>query len=228
MKRFIEGEDRSQTTLLPPSPGRLRGRGQPGAGGRSVRRANSICGSWGSRVPPRLPPGDRLSPGGAAQVLHLRLSEPHPVEPPAGARSAAQRRADVADRAPDARLQDHRQLPPRQRQAIRNVCRQFVVLCRQLDLFTQALVAIDGSKFKAVNNRDHNFTPPSSSGGWPRSSESIARYLAALDTADRAEPEVAARRKASCKDKIAALKEQMRELRRSRRSCRPRTRRRSR
>src|SRR4029450_7482495 len=42
--------------------------------------------------------------------------------------------------------------------AIRQVCRQFVVLCRQLNLFTQALVAIDGSKFKAVNNRDKNFT----------------------------------------------------------------------
>jgi len=41
---------------------------------------------------------------------------------------------------------------------IRNVCRQFVVLCRQLDLFSQSLVAIDGSKFKAVNNRDRNFT----------------------------------------------------------------------
>ena len=42
--------------------------------------------------------------------------------------------------------------------AIRRVCRQFIVLCRQLNLFTQALVAIDGSKFKAVNNRDKNFT----------------------------------------------------------------------
>src|SRR5437899_526905 len=42
--------------------------------------------------------------------------------------------------------------------AIRNVCRQFVVLCQRLDLFSQAIVAIDGSKFKAVNNRDKNFT----------------------------------------------------------------------
>ena len=43
--------------------------------------------------------------------------------------------------------------------AIRKVCRQFIVLCRQLNLFTEAIVAIDGSKFKAVNNRDKNFTP---------------------------------------------------------------------
>ena len=42
--------------------------------------------------------------------------------------------------------------------AIRKVCRQFVVVCQQLKLFTEALVAIDGSKFKAVNNRDRNFT----------------------------------------------------------------------
>src|SRR6202521_2019652 len=42
--------------------------------------------------------------------------------------------------------------------AIRKVCRQFIMLCRKLDLFTQAIVAIDGSKFKAVNNRDKNFT----------------------------------------------------------------------
>src|SRR6266568_1133979 len=43
--------------------------------------------------------------------------------------------------------------------AIRNVCREFIVLCRQLNLFSQAVVAVDGSRFKAVNNRDKNFTP---------------------------------------------------------------------
>jgi len=42
--------------------------------------------------------------------------------------------------------------------AIRGVCRQFVLLCQQLGLFGENLVAIDGSKFKAVNNRDRNFT----------------------------------------------------------------------
>ena len=43
--------------------------------------------------------------------------------------------------------------------AIRAVCRQFMVLCRRLNLFTEVVVAVDGSKFKAVNNRDKNFTP---------------------------------------------------------------------
>jgi transposase len=42
--------------------------------------------------------------------------------------------------------------------AIRGVCREFIVLCRRLGLFSQAIVAIDGSKFKAVNHRDRNFT----------------------------------------------------------------------
>ena len=53
--------------------------------------------------------------------------------------------------------------------AIRAVCRQFIVLCRRLDLFTQALVAIDGSKFKAVNNRDKNFTAAKLKRAWRRS-----------------------------------------------------------
>jgi transposase len=60
----------------------------------------------------------------------------------------------VADRRGDAGLQDHRQLRKDNGKAIRGVCRQFVVLCQQLDLFSEALVTIDGSKFKAVNNRD--------------------------------------------------------------------------
>ena len=94
--------------------------------------------------------------------------------------------------------------------AIRQVCRQFIVLCRQLNLFTQALVAIDGSKFKAVNNRDKNFTRAKMKRRMAQIEESIERYLSAMDTADRAEPEVAALKKGRLQDKIAALKQQMR------------------
>ena len=53
--------------------------------------------------------------------------------------------------------------------AIRATCRQFVMLCRQLDLFSEAIVAIDGSKFKAVNNRTRTSRPTRSSAGWSRS-----------------------------------------------------------
>jgi transposase len=70
-------------------------------------------------------------------------------------------------------------------QAIRQVCRQFIVLCRRLNLFTEAIVTIDGSKFKAVNNRDKNFTPAKMRRRMAQIEESIARYLVAMDTADR-------------------------------------------
>ena len=96
--------------------------------------------------------------------------------------------------------------------AIRNVCRQFIVLCRQLNLFAEAIVAIDGSKFKAVNNRDQNFTPAKMQRRMAQIEESIARYLADMDTADRAEPEVAELKKGRLRDKIAALKAQMLQL----------------
>src|ERR1700674_3314815 len=96
--------------------------------------------------------------------------------------------------------------------AIRKVCRQFIVLCRQLNLFTEAIVAIDGSKFKAVNNRDKNFTPAKMQRRMAQIEENIERYLADMDTADRAEPEGAELKKGRLQDKSAALKEQMQQL----------------
>ena len=96
--------------------------------------------------------------------------------------------------------------------AIRSVCRQFVVLCQQLGLFSEALVAIDGSKFKAVNNRDRNFTSAKLQRRMEEIESSIKRYLAALDTADRQEPAVADVRSERLQDKIAALKAQMKAL----------------
>jgi transposase len=96
--------------------------------------------------------------------------------------------------------------------AIRRVCRQFVVLCQELGLFSEALVAIDGSKFKAVNNRDRNFTSAKLQRRMEEIESSISRYLSELDTADRQEPVVARLRTERLQDKIAALKEQMKAL----------------
>jgi transposase len=96
--------------------------------------------------------------------------------------------------------------------AIRKVCRQFIVLCRQLNLFTQALVAIDGSKFKAVNNRDKNFTDAKMKRRMAQVNESIERYLRSMDSADRAEPEIAQLKRGRLQEKIQALKEQMAKL----------------
>lgn len=75
--------------------------------------------------------------------------------------------------------------------AIRGICRQFVVLCQQLGLFSEALVAIDGSKFKAVNDRDRNFTSAKLRRRMEEVESSINRYLTALDIAGRQEPSVA-------------------------------------
>ena len=96
--------------------------------------------------------------------------------------------------------------------AIRSVCRQFVLLCQQLGLFSEALVAIDGSKFKAVNNRDRNFTSAKLQRRMEEIESSIQRYLTALDTTDRQEPSVARARTERLEDKITALKAQMKAL----------------
>jgi transposase len=96
--------------------------------------------------------------------------------------------------------------------AIRNVCRQFVVLCQQLDLFSDAVVAIDGSKFKAVNSSDRNFTDAKLKRRMEEIESNISRYLAELDTADRQEPAVAQSRSVRLNDKIEALKFQMATL----------------
>ena len=97
--------------------------------------------------------------------------------------------------------------------AIRQVCARFVALCRTMGLLTQASVAIDGSKFKAVNNRDRNFTRAKMERRMAQIEESVARYLQQLDTADRQEPSEALKTKTSgLKEKIEKLKQEMRRL----------------
>jgi transposase len=97
--------------------------------------------------------------------------------------------------------------------AIRKVCAQFVALCRRLGLLSAASVAIDGSKFKAVNNRDRNFTAAKMKRRVAQIEKSVARYLAQLDSADRQEPtEALALRTTRLKEKIAKLGEEMKRL----------------
>ena len=97
--------------------------------------------------------------------------------------------------------------------AIRKVCAQFVVLCRAMGLLTKASVAIDGSKFKAVNNRDRNFTCAKVERRRAQLEESVARYLSQLDTADLQEPsEALAAKTAHLKEKLAKLGSEMQRL----------------
>src|SRR6266480_1868479 len=96
--------------------------------------------------------------------------------------------------------------------AIRHVCKEFVVSCRSLNLFSDAIVAIDSSKFKAVNNRDKNFTDRKLKARMQQLEESITRYLAELDRADREPAAVTEVRVAHLQDKVAAVRAQMRRL----------------
>jgi transposase len=97
--------------------------------------------------------------------------------------------------------------------ALRKVCARFVELCREMGLLTKASVAIDGSKFKAVNNRDKNFTRAKVERRRAQLEESVARYLSQLDTADRQEPtEALAAKTTRLKEKLAKLKEEMAKL----------------
>jgi transposase len=97
--------------------------------------------------------------------------------------------------------------------AIRKVCARFIMLCRALGFFAEVSVAIDGSKFKAVNNRDNNFTRAKMERRLAQIEESVARYLHQLDSADRQEQSLARETKTTrLKEKIAKLREEMQRL----------------
>ena len=112
---------------------------------------------------------------------------------------------------------DHKTIAEFRRQngsAIGRVCVRFVALCREMGLLTGTRVAIDGSKFKAVNNRDRNLTKAKLERRCEQIEESVSRYLAQLDTAaDRHEPtpELAAK-VVRLKEKILRLGQEMKRL----------------
>lgn len=96
--------------------------------------------------------------------------------------------------------------------AITAVCSRFVALCRSMKVFSHAIVAIDGSKLKAVNSRDRNFTVGKVRGRRQQLEESVARYLAELDRADRDPALLPEGRAPHLKDKLAKLRAQMEKL----------------
>src|SRR6266700_3309098 len=97
--------------------------------------------------------------------------------------------------------------------AIKQVCVQFIELCRLMGLLATASVAIDGSKFKAVNTRDKNFTRGKVERRRAQLEKSVARYLAQLDTADLQEPsEELAAKTAHLKEKLVKLESEMQRL----------------
>jgi transposase len=102
--------------------------------------------------------------------------------------------------------------------AIKKTCAQFVELCRKMGLLVNASVAIDGSKFKAVNSRDNNFTKGKLERRLIQIEESVARYMSQLDTADRRtaagqDPsEETVLIKTRLKEKLAKLEEEVKRM----------------
>ena len=96
--------------------------------------------------------------------------------------------------------------------AIRLINRDFVMICRNLNLFTDAFVAIDGSKFKAVNNRDKNFTQAKLKRRLADIDESIDRYLTQIESVDRQESEASKGKTERLENKITKLKKEIERL----------------
>ena len=96
--------------------------------------------------------------------------------------------------------------------SIKRVCREFVLICKKLNLFADSLVAIDGSKFKAVNNRNRNFTPAKIKLRLKQIDESINRYLGQIESADRVELSTAKDKKERLESKIEKLKKEVEQL----------------
>ena len=213
MKRFIEGEDRSQGTLFPVRLDEWIGEDNPVRVIDVFVEELDLGGLGFGRVEPSWTGRPAYRPSVLLKLYIYgylnRVQSSRRLEREAG------RNVEVmwltGRLAPDHKtIADFRKDNGR---AIRKVCARFVSLCRRLDLFADAAVAIDGAKFKAVNTRDRNFTRAKMTRRMAQIEESVERYLHQLDSADRQEPSVARTTKtARLKEKIATLKTEMRRL----------------
>lgn len=212
MKRFIEGKDRSQFTLLPECLDDYIGEDNP------VRVVDVFIDeidlqSLGfSGVDPAATGRPAYHP---AVLLKLYIyGYLNRIQSSRRLEREAQRNVELmwltGRLAPDFKtIADFRR---NNGPGIRNVCKRFVAMCRQLKIFSQAIVAIDGSKFKAVNSRDRNVTPNKIDRRQEQIEQSIQRYLDALETADRTQPVEAEAKTDRLQEKIGKLREQMRQL----------------
>ena len=213
MKRFVEGRDRNQSFLLPESVDDYVGDDNPvRVVDAFVDELNLAELGFG-----RATPADTGRPGyHPATLLKLYLyGYLNRVPSSRRLEREAQRNLEVlwltGRLAPDFKtIADFRR---DNGPAIQATCRRFVLLCRELRLFTESLVAIDGSKFKAVNTRDKNYTPGAIQRRIEQVEASVVRYLAALDTADRQQPDVPSAKIERLQGRLAALREKMRHLR---------------
>jgi len=213
MKRFVEGLDRGQSTLFPETLEDFVAEDNPVRVIEVFIEGLDLGGLGFSRVDPKATGRPSYHPSVLLKLYIYgylnRVQSSRRLEREAG------RNLEVMWLC-GRLVPDHKTIADFRKDsgpAIRKVCAQFVTLCRQLGLLATASVAIDGSKFKAVNNRDRNFTAAKMKRRMAQIEESVARYLQQLDSADRQEPsEALAMRTTRLKEKIAKLKDEVERL----------------
>src|SRR5947209_9358910 len=213
MRRFVEGADRGQTTLLPECLGDWVEDSNPVRAVDVFVEALDLTDLGFDGVQPLATGRPAYHPGVLLKLYIYgylnRVQSSRRLEREAG------RNLEVMWLT-GRLVPDHKTIADFRKDnslAIRKVCARFVALCRELGLLTTASVAIDGSKFKAVNNRDKNFTRAKMERRLAQIEESVARYLSQLDTADRQGPsEALAAKTAHLKEKIAELASEVERL----------------
>ena len=213
MKRFVAGADRSQSTLLPESLDDWVDESNPVRVIDAFVDALNLAELGFDRVKPAVTGRPSYHPSCLLKLYIYgylnRVQSSRRLEREAG------RNVEVmwllGRLAPD-----HKTIADFRRDnggAIKKVCARFVELCRRMGLLLKASVAIDGSKFKAVNNRDKNFTSAKIERRRKQLEESVSRYLSQLDTADLRDPsETLALKKVRIKEKLEKLKSEMAKL----------------
>jgi transposase len=213
MKRFIEGENRSQITLFPERLEDYVGEANPVRVVDAFVDRLDLVGMGFTRVVPHRTghPGYRC-----ADLLKLHIyGYLNRVQSSRRLEFEAGRNVEVMWLI-GRLVPDHKTIAEFRKdngRGIRKACVQFVTLCRQFGLLAEASVAIDGSKFKAVNSRDKNFTKAKMKRRLAQIEESVSRYLHQLDSADRQDPSLArSTRIDHLNDKIAKLEQEMERL----------------
>ena len=213
MKRFVEGLDRSQSTLFPETLEDFVGEDNPVRVIEAFVEGLDLLGLGFERVDPKATGRPAYHP-----LVLLKLY----IYGYLNAVQSSRRLEREAGRNVEVMwlcgrlVPDHKTIADFRKDhgaALRQVCAQFVALCRRLGLLATASVAIDGSKFKAVNNRDRNFTAAKMKRRMAQIEESVTRYLHQLDSADRQAPtEALTLRRTRLKEKLAKLAEEMKRL----------------
>jgi transposase len=212
MKRFVEGEDRSQSTLFPERLDDYIAEDNPVRFIDAFVDKLDLAGLGFERVQPQVTGRPGYHPASLLKIYVYgylnRIQSSRRLE------RETQRNVEMmwltGRLMPDFKtIADFRK---NNGKAIRQVCREFIELCRSLEMFTQAIVAIDGSKFKAVNSKDRNDTRASMKRRIARMEQHIERYLSLLDEADKEEPSGHDMKVPELEEKIASLKERMQRL----------------